>query len=161
MVRLEEAAMNNAVSTLTHVATQRPRYWLGVVSRAHVERGVAGGFAQLCHGRAAPLGRMRAGDWLIYYSPKTEMRADAPRLQAFTALGRIVDDRVYAHDMGDGWVPHRRDVAYERVRAVPLAALKTELHLVTRPGWAMQLRRGHVELDAHDFQLIATAMRRL
>ena len=45
------------------------RYWLGVVSRAHVERGVAGGFAQLCHGRAAPLARMQTGDWLIYYSP--------------------------------------------------------------------------------------------
>jgi hypothetical protein len=89
------------------------RYWLGVVSRAHVERGVAGGFAQLCHGKAAPLRRMRAGDWLIYYSPKTEMRPDAPKLQAFTALGRLVDERVYEVDLGDGWVPHRRDVRYE------------------------------------------------
>ncbi|TDM67930.1 EVE domain-containing protein, partial [Lactobacillus crispatus] len=24
--------------------------WLGVVSRTHVRRGLAGGFAQLCHG---------------------------------------------------------------------------------------------------------------
>jgi hypothetical protein len=138
----------------------KQRYWLGVVSRAHVERGVAGGFAQLCHGRAAPLARMRAGDWLVYYSPKTEMRPDAPRLQAFTALGRLVDDRVYEFDMGDGRVPHRRDVQYEAVRPVPLDLVKPELHLVSKPDWTLQLRRGHVELDAHDFTLIATAMRR-
>ena len=29
-------------------------YWIGVVSRNHVERGVAGGFAQLNHGKAGP-----------------------------------------------------------------------------------------------------------
>jgi hypothetical protein len=140
--------------------TDERRYWLGVVSRAHVERGVVGGFAQLCHGRAAPLRRMHAGDWLIYYSPRTEMRPDAPKLQAFTALGQLVDDRVYEHDMGGGFVPYRRDVAYEPVRTVPLDELKPRLRLVATPGWAMRLRRGHVELDAHDFALITTAMRR-
>ncbi|WP_275249374.1 hypothetical protein [Vandammella animalimorsus] len=31
------------------------KYWLGVVSREHVQRGVAGDFCQLCHGKAAPL----------------------------------------------------------------------------------------------------------
>jgi hypothetical protein len=31
--------------------------WLGVVSYAHVRTGVAGGFAQLCHGKAQPLRR--------------------------------------------------------------------------------------------------------
>jgi hypothetical protein len=136
-----------------------PRYWLGVVSREHVALGVAGGFAQLCHGRANPLLRMRAGDWLVYYSPREQMQA-GPRLQAFTALGRVADARVYTVAMHDGWVPHRRDVAYERVRTVPLAELKDALHLVARPGWAMQLRRGQVELDRHDFELIAAAMRR-
>jgi hypothetical protein len=35
-----------------------PRHWIGVVSRQHVLRGVAGGFAQLGHGTAAPLRRM-------------------------------------------------------------------------------------------------------
>jgi hypothetical protein len=41
--------------------------WLGVVSRAHVQRGVAGGFAQLCHGKAQPLQRMQRGDRLVYW----------------------------------------------------------------------------------------------
>jgi hypothetical protein len=133
------------------------RYWLGVVSRSHVERGVAGGFAQLCHGRARPLERMQAGDWLIYYSPATEMRG-GERLQAFTALGQLADDRVYEFDMGSGFVPFRRDVRYERVRPVALASLSPRLHLTARPGWAMQLRRGHLELDEHDFALLRDAL---
>jgi len=72
--------------------------WLGVVSRAHVRRGVAGGFAQLCHGKAQPLRRMQGGDWLVYYSPTLEM-GGAP-LRAFTAIGRVEESEVYSHDMG-------------------------------------------------------------
>ncbi|MGB8598595.1 MAG: hypothetical protein WCE88_03760 [Burkholderiales bacterium] len=33
-------------------------------------RGVAGGFTQLGYGKRAPLACMKAGDWLIYYSPR-------------------------------------------------------------------------------------------
>ncbi len=46
-------------------------YWIGVVSRDHVAIGVGGGFAQLNHGKAGPLERMRAGDGFAYYSPRT------------------------------------------------------------------------------------------
>jgi EVE domain-containing protein len=131
---------------------------MGVVSRAHVERGVEGGFAQLCHGKQAPLRRMHAGDWLIYYSPSTEM-GGGQKLQAFTALGQVLDERVYRHDMGGGFVPFRRDLRYERVRPVPLAALADQLHLTARPNWGMALRRGHLPVDDHDFHLIAAALR--
>ena len=30
-------------------------YWIGVASKDHVDHGVAGGFAQLNHGKAGPL----------------------------------------------------------------------------------------------------------
>jgi hypothetical protein len=132
--------------------------WLGIVSRAHVARGVAGGFAQLCHGREAPLRRMRPGDWLIYYSPSTELRG-GERLQAFTALGQLQGERVYHHTMEDGWQAWRRDVRYEPVGPVPLATLAPALHLTARPHWGVALRRGHLPLDAHDFALIAAALR--
>ena len=79
--------------------------WLGVVSRAHVQRGVAGGFAQLCHGKAQPLRRMKGGDWLVYYSPTAEMGGAS--LRAFTAIGRVGDDDVYTFDMGGGFIPFR------------------------------------------------------
>jgi hypothetical protein len=51
-------------------------------------RGVEGGFAQLCHGKRLPLEKMSVGDWLVYYSPRTEMRGGEP-LREFTALGRV------------------------------------------------------------------------
>lgn len=145
-------------TTKVDAASDSAHHWLGVVSRAHVERGVAGGFAQVCHGKAGPLRRMQPGDWLIYYSPSTEMRGGA-KLQAFTALGQMLDDRIYPYDMGDGFVPYRRNVRYEPVRPVPLEALSTELHLTARPNWGIALRRGHLALDAHDFALIAEALR--
>jgi hypothetical protein len=81
------------------------------------------------------------------------------RLQSFKALGQVVDEQVYPHDLGAGWVPFRRDLRYERVRPVPLSALADRLHLTARPNWGMALRRGHLPLDEHDFQLIAAALR--
>lgn len=43
--------MNNELQTAQQKA------WIAVVSRAHVMRGVEGGFAQLCHGKRSPLAR--------------------------------------------------------------------------------------------------------
>ena len=139
-------------------AAAAPRYWLGVVSRSHVERGVAGGFAQLCHGKRAPLARMSVGDWLVYYSPRTEMGGGAP-LQAFTAIGRITGETVYAHAMSDDFVPHRRDVAYLACRPAPIHPLVDRLSFVRDPKrWGLPLRRGVLPLTAGDFALIARAM---
>jgi hypothetical protein len=131
--------------------------WLGVVSRAHVRRGVAGGFAQLCHGKAQPLRRMRPGDWLVYYSPTIEM-GGAP-LRAFTAIGQIEGAEVYSYDMGGGFVPYRRDVRYADAREAALDMIKPELKFCARPNWGMALRRGHFPLEAAaDFATIAAAM---
>lgn len=130
--------------------------WLGVVSRAHVQRGVAGDFAQLCHGKAAPLRRMRRGDWLVYYSPSVEM-GGAP-LRAFTAIGQLQDDDVFAFDMGGGFVPFRRRVSYIATREVPLDDVKDRLQLCATPHWSMALRRGHLPLADADARIIAAAM---
>jgi EVE domain len=130
--------------------------WLGVVSRAHVLRGVAGDFAQVCHGKAPPLRRMQRGDWLVYYSPSVEM-GGAP-LRAFTAIGELVDDEVFPFDMGGGFVPFRRRVRYFAAREVPLEAVKVRLQLCASPSWSMALRRGHLRLSDADARIIATAM---
>jgi EVE domain len=130
--------------------------WLGVVSRAHVQKGVAGGFAQLCHGKAQPLRRMRRGDWLVYYSPTTEMGGAA--LRAFTAIGQVEGDEVYRYDMGGGFVPFRRNVRYVAAREVALETIRQELKLCAGPNWGMALRRGHLPLEAADFAIIAAAM---
>ncbi len=130
--------------------------WLGVVSRAHVLRGVTGQFAQLCHGKAAPLRRMQRGDWLVYYSPSVEM-GGAP-LRAFTAIGQLEDDEVFPFDMGGGFVPFRRRVRYVAAREVPLETVKHHLQLCATPNWSMSLRRGHLRLAEADARIIATAM---
>jgi len=37
------------------------RYWIGVASKNHVALGVAGGFCQIAHGKAAPLKLWQSG----------------------------------------------------------------------------------------------------
>jgi hypothetical protein len=130
--------------------------WLGVVSRAHVRTGVAGGFAQLCHGKAQPLRRMRRGDWLVYYSPTIEMGGAV--LRAFTAIGQVEGPEVYRYDMGGGFVPYRRAVRYSDAEEVAIDMIKQRLGFCARPNWGMALRRGHLPLEAADFATIAAAM---
>lgn len=135
------------------------RFWLGVASLDHVTKGVEGGFAQLCHGSAAELRRMGAGDWIIYYSPRERMKDGLP-VQSFTALGQVLDRPVYAVDMGDGFIPNRRDVDFHAVRRVPIGPLLTQLDFTRAalPNWGQPLRRGVVELSEGDFRRISTAM---
>jgi hypothetical protein len=137
-------------------------YWIGVVSRSHVLRGVAGGFAQMNHGKQAPLKRMKAGDGLIYYSPR-EAYPDGAPLQAFTALGFIRTGEVYPHDMTPdgvpGFVPWRIDVDYQPVQPVPIKPLIAQLEFITdKTHWGAVFRFGQLRISEADFQKIAAAM---
>jgi len=139
------------------IVTSR-RYWIGVVSRSHVELGVAGGFAQLSHGKEAPLRRLSAGDWLIYYSPKTAFDGGTP-LQAFTAIGEIADERIYQHQMADDFVPFRRDVAYRDCTEAPIAPLLDDLSFIKdKRRWGFPFRAGLIEILEPDFDVIVGAM---
>jgi hypothetical protein len=46
------------------------KYWIVVVAKDHIARGIEGGFMQANHGKDRPLKRMAANDWVICYSPK-------------------------------------------------------------------------------------------
>ncbi|UJF33579.1 EVE domain-containing protein [Paenibacillus hexagrammi] len=137
---------------------QHSRYWIGVVSASHVQRGVEGGFSQLCHGKAAPLRRMSPGDWLLYYSPKTDMSNGAP-LQSFTAIGQVVDDLVYEYRMSDSFVPFRRNIRYVPCQQVKIADLLEQLTFTRgNRNWGYPFRFGHFEIEAEDFLTIASSM---
>ncbi|OXM85173.1 EVE domain-containing protein [Paenibacillus rigui] len=137
---------------------KQPRYWIGVVSKSHVMRGVAGGFAQLCHGKAVPLRRMKQGDWLIYYSPKTDMNSGAP-LQAFTAIGQVRDDAVYEYPMSETFIPFRRNIDYYDCKEAPAHALLSLLSFTKENrNWGYRFRTGHFEIDAVDFAILSEAM---
>lgn len=135
------------------------RYWIGVASRDHVLKGVAGGFAQLGHGKAAPVKRLSPGDWIAYYSPRTEMRGGEP-VQAFTAIGKVAAGDVYTVDQMPGFHPTRRDVQFrKRAREAPIRPLLDELELTRgKRNWGAPFRRGVVEVSAKDFRIIAAAM---
>lgn len=83
--------------------------WIGVASKNHIEIGVAGGFCQLCHGKSAPLNRMKSGDWLIYYTPKHHFKTKEP-CQDFIAIGQILLGKAYSFEMAPGFIPVRRDI---------------------------------------------------
>ncbi len=133
------------------------RYWLGVVSEDHVQRGVAGGFAQVCHGKRAPLQRISAGDWLIYYSPRTSMK-NGQLLQSFTAVGQAVDDDVFAVQMTPTFRPYRRRINFSDCVPVKVEKLKKNLELTQQPNWGYKLRFGLIELSENDFVTIQGAM---
>jgi hypothetical protein len=135
-----------------------PRHWLGVACADHVRRGRAQGFMQLCHGRSAPLRRLKPGDGIVYYSPSTEMGV-SDGYRSLTAIGRVRDGDAYRVTMAPGFEPFRRDVAWFAGEEAPIAPLLQSLSFSAgNRNWGYQLRRGIVPLTAVDFDLIRQAM---
>ena len=135
-----------------------PRNWICVASAEHVRRGVAGGFMQVNHGKAAPLKRIRPGDRVIYYSPSEVMRV-ADGLQSFTAIGTVKEGEPYQGEMGGGFTPFRRDVAWRQARETPIRPLLDRLGFTAgKPNWGAPFRYGLVEIGEADFSLIEQAM---
>jgi hypothetical protein len=135
------------------------RYWIGVASRDHVMRGVAGGFCQLGHGKAAPVKRLKPGDGIVYYSPREKLGAGEP-LQAFTAIGEIAPGEAYVADQGGGFHPVRRDVRWHRdARDAPIRPLLEVLDLTRgKANWGVLFRRSAIAISAADFSRVALAM---
>ena len=131
--------------------------WIGVVSKMHVEKGVEDGFACVCHGKEKPISRLKAGDWLIYYSPTTTYPG-GEKLQAFTAVGKVTTGEVYSFDIGADFKPFGLDMEYEAASVVPIADLKADLEFTSGRSWGMRLRAGLFEISEHDFALITAAM---
>ena len=132
--------------------------WINTVSRSHVERGVAGGFTQANHGKPHMLKRMRRGDWIAFYSPRTHFPDGAP-LQAFTALGEVTDDEPYQVEMSADFHPWRRNVAFLSVRETPIRGLLDALDFVEDTSrWGYKFRFGVFEISEHDLGVIQSAM---
>ena len=132
--------------------------WIAVASAEHVRRGREPGFMQVCHGKAKPLRRVRPGDRVAYYSP-TQAFKGRDRLQAFTAIGVVREGAAYQVDMGQGFRPFRRDVAWLEGREASILPLRDELDFVSEgSNWGYRLRLGLVPVSDRDMHLIAQAM---
>jgi hypothetical protein len=135
------------------------RHWIAVACAEHARRGRTLGIMQVCHGKGAPLRRLKAGDGVVYYSPTASL-GGKDRLQAFTTIGRVTDDRTYQADMDAGFRPFRRDVRYAAAQDAPIRPLLDRLALTHgKPNWGAVFRFGLLEISARDFATIAAAMR--
>lgn len=135
-----------------------PRYWIVVASRDHVQQGVAGGFAQACHGKVRPVKRMQRGDSIIYYSSKTLFGRNET-CQRFTAIGEVVDDAPWQVEMENGFCPARRKIDFfPSTEASILPLIPTLAFIHNKHRWGGVFRFGVVEIGHADYQRIASAM---
>lgn len=133
------------------------RAWIAVASADHVRIGRAAGFMQVCHGKAGPLRRIRAGDTVVYYSPTEAFRA-GDGYRAFTAIGTVPGGEPYQVQMTPDFRPFRKNVDWWPARETPIRPLVGRLGFTNVPSWGYQLRYGLVEITSADAGLIALAM---
>ena len=134
------------------------RFFINTVSRAHVQKGIDGGFTQADHGRDTRLKRMAKGDRIIFYSPRTEMDGGEP-LQRFTAIAEIVDDAPYQVEIAPEFKPWRRRVTFADCTEVAIQPLIEQLGFIAnKKSWGVTFRRGFFEIPEADFRKIEEAM---
>ena len=132
--------------------------WIAVASASHARLGRSGGYMQVCHGKRAPIARMQPGDRVTYYAPTLTM-GGKDRCQCFVSIGLVKAAAPYAFDMGDGFVPHRRDVSYVPAQEASILPLIDAFEFVQdRQRWGYQFRFGLFEIGAADMRTIAQAM---
>lgn len=134
------------------------KYWIVVASKDHVKTGVADGIAQACHGKSAPLKRMKPGDFVIFYSGK-EIFGESNKCQEFTAIGAVKDDDIYQFQMTEDFCPFRRDIEFLPSKDVSILPLINDLEFIkSKKSWAYPFRFGFFEIFERDFLLISSKM---
>jgi hypothetical protein len=141
--------------------TRKTKNWIAVASAEHARLGREHrpiGFMQVGHGKGAPLKRLHAGDRVAYYAP-AETFGGKDKLQSFVSIGVVQPGEPYQADMGGGFVPWRRDVAYVAANETPIVPLLGELEFVEdRQRWGYKFRFGLFEISDADMRSIAGAM---
>jgi len=134
------------------------KHWVSTISRDHVRVAAEGGFTQSGHGKASGVRRLGAGDWIVFYSPKTSLRGGEP-LQAFTAIGKVADDELYQVQAAEGFAPWRRNVDFLECHEVPIRPLIDALSFIPdKQRWGYMFRLGLFEIPPEDFELIKNEM---
>lgn len=134
------------------------KYWIVVVSKDHLEIGKKLGIVQANHGKAAPMKRMKPGDFIVFYSPKVSY-SGKESLKKFTAIAKVKEGDIYQGDMGDGFVPYRRDVEYLESKEVDIHGLIDALDFIqNKKSWGFKFRFGFFEISEKDFETISKSM---
>jgi len=134
------------------------KYWIIVASKNHAAHGKQQGIAQACHGKAAPLKRMKVNDWVVIYSSKDSFPV-GDKYQKFTTIGQVKDETVYQFEMSSSFKPFRRNITYYDCEEVSILPLVNELEFIqNKKQWGYPFRFGFFEINEHDFNLIAKQM---
>ena len=132
--------------------------WLAVASAEHVRLGREKGFMQVCHGKSAPLRRIKPNDHVVYYSP-TVIYKGKEKCQSFTAVGIATGNEPYQVDMGNGFCPFRLNMVWFKSNETPIAPLLHVLNFTSGvKNWGYQLRFGLFTISEHDMDIISQAM---
>lgn len=132
--------------------------WINTLSAEHVQRGVAGGFTQADHGKPDRLRRLTRGDWIAFYSPKTDYPEGDP-LRMFTAVGQVADDEPYQVEMAPDLHPYRRKVDFIDCTPAPIRPLIQHLDFIEdKARWGFRFKFGLFRISNHDFDVIRSAL---
>jgi hypothetical protein len=136
-----------------------PGRWIAVISADHAAAAAAGGFFACSHGDGRAAARPANGDRFTYYATRERYGAGDP-VQAFVALGRILDDAPSPRAIA-GFEAQVRRAAYEAVGRAPVRPLIPRLGFLRDKGrhWGMAFRRGLFTVAPEDFATIEVALR--
>jgi hypothetical protein len=135
-------------------------YFVVVASRGRVAAAAAGGYVEISQGRASPLGRLREGDLVVFYSPR-ETDPGGSAVQPFTAIAEVAAGPAFEgeprHESAER--PLRRGAHYWPTGHAPIRPLLEALDFIRdKKHWGVSLRHGFVQMSAADFRHIAQAM---
>jgi hypothetical protein len=133
--------------------------WIAVISADHAATGAREGFFACSHGEGRAAARPARDDRFVYYAPRERFGEGEP-VQAFVALGRILDDAPHPRKIA-GFEAQVRRAAYELVARAAVRPLIPRLCFVRDKGshWGMAFRRGLFTVPPEDFATIEAAMR--
>ena len=134
-------------------------HYLGIAEKIHVDLVVDAGVVVL--GLKGPNGvrKLRPGDGVIYYSPKTA--PDGEVLRSFTAVGTVLGDMEYERDFPSGTKLWVRAVDWHPVVGdVSIYDLLKDLSWIKKPkNWGFYMRGAHRAIPEADFNLISKRLR--
>ena len=136
----------------------KTKFWIAVVSKKHVIKGMNWSILQVCHGKKAPLKRIKKDDFVIFYSSKKDIKDKKP-FQKFTAIAKAIDNEIYQIEQFKGFEPFRRKVDFIDCEETEIRPLINELDFIpNKKSWGYPFRYGLLEISKKDFKLVASKM---
>lgn len=105
------------------------KYFIAVVSKDHVARGVKEGIMQVCHGKKKPLKKIKKGDFIILYSPKNSFEGKE-KCQSFNAIAQAADEKIYSFQISEDFIPFRRKVNFFESKDISILPIIENLKFI-------------------------------